>query len=102
MTISEWGMPMVITLLAMGVRCAIDIEHASLKGILRAVIIGIFVGGITNLYLLDYTTGNGAVLSPNMRAAIVGIASAFSQEIFYSVIKLGADPVGLIRSIFNK
>ena len=74
----EWGIPVAISLLAIGARYCINADRASLTGIIRAIIIGIFVGMGVNLYLLD-----GAVVSQELRGAIVGVADALAHEVFF-------------------
>ena len=54
----EWGIPIAISLLAVGARYCINADRASLTGIIRAAIIGIFVGMEVNLYLLDNRQNN--------------------------------------------
>ena len=61
----EWGIPIAISLLAIGARYCINADRVSLTGIIRAIIIGIFVGMKVNLYLLD-----SAVVSQELRGAI--------------------------------
>ena len=58
----ECGIPIAISLLAVGARYCINADRASFVGIIRAIIIGIFVGMEVNLYLL-----NGAVVSQELR-----------------------------------
>ena len=65
----EWGIPIAISLLAVGARYCINADRASFTGIIRAAIIGVFVGIEVNLYLLD-----SAAISPEIRGAIVGVS----------------------------
>lgn len=102
MTIEEWGMPIAITMLAVGVRCSFDEKHASLSGIFQSVLLGILVGSITNLYFIDYVMDNGQIMSHTKRAAIVGITSALSQELYTYAKNAVSNPVDLFRRILNK
>ena len=84
----EWGIPLAISLLAVGARYCINADRASLTGIIRAAIIGIFVGMEVNLYLLD-----GAVVSQELRGAIVGVAAVLAHEVFYWLFLCLRQPV---------
>lgn len=97
MTIESWGLPLAITVLAVGVRCVVDKKYASLSGVIQAILLGLFIGSIVNLYLLDYTGDNGQLLSHTKRTAYVGVASAFSQEIFLWMKGVMANPLDLIK-----
>ena len=97
MTIESWGLPMALTILAVGVRCVVDQKYASFSGVVQAILLGLLVGSITNLYLLDYLGDNGKILSHTKRAAYVGITSAFSQEIFLWMKGIMANPLDLLK-----
>lgn len=97
----DWGLPIAISLLAVGARYCINADRASFAGIVRAVIIGLFVGVEVNLYLLD-----GTGLSQEIRGAIVGIAAALSQEVFLLVIRMfkvvSKDPKAAMDFLLNR
>ena len=97
----EWGIPIAISLLAVGARYCINADRASLTGIIRAAIIGIFVGMEVNLYLLD-----GAVVSQELRGAIVGVAAALAHEVFLLVILMfkaaSKDPKAALANLINQ
>ena len=97
----EWGIPVAISLLAVGARYCINADRASLTGIIRAAIIGIFVGMEVNLYLLD-----GAVVSQELRGAIVGVAAALTHEVFLLVILMfkaaSKDPKAVLANLINR
>ena len=97
----EWGIPIAISLLAVGARYCINADRASIAGIVRAVIIGVFVGTEVNLYLLD-----GEMLSQEMRGAVVGVAAALSQEVFLLVVSMfkavSKDPKALLDYLVNR
>jgi len=98
MIIESWGLPIAITILAVGVRCMVDEQHASIHGVIRAILLGLFVGSVANLYLLDYVTDSGEILSGTKRAAYVGIASGFGQELYLWFKKTLSNP----QDIFNR
>ena len=97
----EWGIPIAISLLAVGARYCINADRASLTGIIRAAIIGVFVGIEVNLYLLD-----DAAISPEMRGAIVGVAVALAHEIFLLVILMfraaSKNPKAVLANLINR
>lgn len=99
MTIESWGLPMALTILAVGVRCVVDQKYASFSGVVQAILLGLLVGSITNLYLLDYLGDNGQLLSHTKRAAYVGIASAFSQEIYIWFKKALSNPSDIFKRL---
>ena len=74
MTIESWGLPLAITMLAVGLRCVVDQKYASLSRVVQAILLGLFFGSVTNLYLLDYIGDNGEILSHTKRAAYVGVS----------------------------
>ena len=97
MTIESWGLPMAITILAVGLRCVVDQKYASLSRVVQAILLGLFFGSVTNLYLLDYIGDNGEILSHTKRAAYVGISSAFSQELFIWLKGVMTNPLDFFR-----
>lgn len=97
MTLDAWGWPLTIAILAAGIRCTVDGKYASLHGVVQAILLGLLFGSITNLYLLDYLDDKGELLSHTKRAAYVGVASAFSQELFIWLKRIMVDPVDYIR-----
>ncbi len=97
MTLDTWGWPLTIAILSAGIRCTVDGKYASLCGVVQAILLGLLFGSITNLYLLDYLDDKGELLSHTKRAAYVGVASAFSQELFIWLKRIMADPIDYIR-----
>ena len=97
----EWGIPIAISLLAVGARYCINADRASFTGIIRAAIIGVLVGIEVNLYLLD-----GAAISQEMRGAIVGVAVALAHEIFLLVILMfraaSKNPKAVLANLINR
>lgn len=93
----EWGIPIAISLLAVGARYCINADRASFVGIIRAAIIGVFVGIEVNLYLLD--------TAAMTRGAIVGIAAALAHEIFLLVMLMfraaSKNPKALLANLLN-
>lgn len=96
----EWGVPLAIAVLAVGARAAINPERATVTSVVRAILIGLFVGVEVNLYLL--TTD----IPQEWRGAVVGLAAALSNELLIGAIKAGQrvaqDPTSLIRWLVNK
>ncbi len=103
MTLEQWGMPLAVTLLSVGVRCSTDPDSASLSGIIRAFLLAVFIGSIVNLYFLDYIMDNGELMSHTKRSAMVGISTGIAQEI-YNVVKKAPETflVNAIKFIFKK
>lgn len=97
MTIEQWGVPIALTLLAVGIRCSIDHEKASLNGVTQAILITILIGSVTNLYLLDYPD-----MKDNTRAALVGVSAAVSQELFAWLRAMANNPLELIKRLLSK
>ena len=97
MILEIWGWPLTMAILAAGVRCTVDGKYASLHGVIQAILLGLLFGSITNLYLLDYLDDKGVLLSHTKRAAFVGVASAFSQELFLWLKRIMVDPIDYIK-----
>lgn len=97
MILETWGWPLTMAILAAGVRCTVDGKYASLYGVIQAILLGLLFGSITNLYLLDYLDDKGVLLSHTKRAAFVGVASAFSQELFLWLKRIMVDPIDYIK-----
>ena len=97
MILESWGWPLTMAILTAGVRCTVDGKYASLHGVVQAILLGLLFGSITNLYLLDYLDDKGVLLSHTKRAAFVGVASAFSQELFIWLKRIMADPIEYIK-----
>ena len=97
MILETWGWSLTMAILAAGVRCTVDGKYASLHGVIQAILLGLLFGSITNLYLLDYLDDKGVLLSHTKRAAFVGFASAFSQELFIWLKRIMVDPIEYIK-----
>lgn len=106
MLVETWGFPLAITVISVGVRCTVDQKNASLYGVVQALAVGLLVGSLINLYLIDYATDKGHILTHNQRTAIVGVSAAISNEIYAGIIKLAgkfmSDPIGLVKKVLNK
>ena len=81
---AKWGVPIAIALLAVAVRILFSADRATLAGVIRGVLVGVFVGTVTNLYLLDYPD-----LGEGTRGALVGMAAVLAEDIIVSLLKLG-------------
>lgn len=89
-----------ISTLAAAARSVLSEDRRSLKGFFRAVVLAIFVGGITGGLVSNYN------FSPAMQGSIVGLCSFVADDILLGVISLvawfKADPSRIINVIFNR
>lgn len=96
----EWGVPLAIAVLAVGARAAINPDRATVTSVIRAILIGLFIGVEVNLYLLT------TEIPQEWRGAIVGLAAALSNELLIGAIKVGQqvaqDPASFIRWFNNR
>lgn len=79
----EWGIPLVIALLAVGVRLVMSAERQTLGAVLRGIFIGLFVGSLANLYFSDYDLGYGT------QGALIGVCVVISEDLIVALIKIG-------------
>lgn len=80
----EWGVPLALAILAVGARYCINAERFTVIGVIRASVIGLFVGAEINLYLLSINS-----LGAEERGALVGLSVILAQEILLVGIKAG-------------
>ncbi len=80
----QWGLPIIIALFAVAVRLFFKADKLSLAGVLRGIIIGLFVGAMVNLAL-----GDVASLSDGERGAIVGVAVVLAEDLIAALLNLG-------------
>lgn len=80
----EWGIPIAIVFLAVGARMLMSTDRLTLLGIIRGVVVGLFVGCLVNLYLSDIPTmGDGT------RGALVGAAAVLAEDLVVILMRLG-------------
>lgn len=80
----QWGIPIVLALLAVGARLLMSTDRLTLLGIVRGVVVGLFVGCAVNLYLTDISTiGDGT------RGAIVGAAAVLAEDLVVILMRVG-------------
>lgn len=97
----QWGIPIVLALLAVGARLLMSTDRLTLIGILRGVVVGLFVGCAVNLYLTDITSiGDGT------RGAIVGAAAVLAEDLVVIMMRVGRylrnRPETIIDFIINR
>ncbi len=97
----QWGIPIVLALLAVGARLLMSTDRLTLIGILRGVVVGLFVGCAVNLYLTDITSiGDGT------RGAIVGAAAVLAEDLVVIMMRVGKylrnRPETIIDFIINR
>jgi len=80
----QWGIPLALAMLAVGARLLMSTDRLTLLGIVRGVVVGLFVGCAVNLYLTDVTTiGDGT------RGAIVGAAAVLAEDLVVIMMRVG-------------
>jgi len=96
----EWGVPLAIAFLAVGVRLVMSMERQTLGGILRGIFIGLFVGSLANLAISDYDFGYGT------QGALVGLFVVVSEDLIVAQIKMGkyirSHPEKILDFIINR
>lgn len=96
----EWGVPLVIAILAVGVRLVMSVERQTIGGILRGIFIGLFVGSMANLYFSDYDLGYGT------KGALIGLCVVISEDLIVALIKIGKyirnHPENVVDFIINR
>lgn len=97
----KWGVPVAIAFLAIGVRLLFSANKLTVIGIARGVIVGLFVGSVVNLYLIDIPE-----IRDGMRGAIVGVSVILAEDLIQAVFVLGKsirnNPEQLFSIIFRK
>jgi hypothetical protein len=80
----QWGIPLALAMLAVGARLLMSTDRLTLLGIIRGVVVGLFVGCAVNLYLTDITTiGDGT------RGALVGAAAVLAEDLVVILMRVG-------------
>jgi hypothetical protein len=80
----QWGLPIAIALMAVAVRLFFRADKLTLFGVVRGVVIGLFVGAMANLAL-----GDIAGLSDGERGAIIGVMVVLAEDLIAAVLSLG-------------
>lgn len=101
---ARWGVPLVLALLAIVARALLSTERATWLGISRTVVVGLFVGACTNLYLADAN-----LLTDGARGAVVGVAAVLAEDLLLALLRVGRrfrdEPfvvVDLLLSVFSR
>lgn len=97
----QWGIPLALALLAVGARLLMSTDRLTLLGIVRGVVVGLFVGCLVNLYLSDISTiGDGT------RGAIVGAAAVLAEDLVVIMMRVGkylrSRPETVLEFILNR
>lgn len=97
----QWGIPIALALMAVGARLLMSTDRLTVLGIVRGVVVGLFVGCAVNLYLSDITTiGDGT------RGALVGAAAVLAEDVVVLLMRLGKyirnRPETIFEIIFNR
>lgn len=79
----SWGLPIAIALIAVAVRLFFRADKLTLFGVIRGVIIGLFIGAMANLAL-----GDIAGLSDGERGAIVGVVVVLAEDMIAAFLSL--------------
>lgn len=99
--LAVWIAPLGLAVLAAIARFATDSNRVTPLGILRAAIVGLTVGAIVNLALVDYDS-----IDQGMRGALVGVAAVLSDDILQLLILFGRrlreDPGGIVRGFLAR
>lgn len=95
---ARWGVPVAVALLAIAVRAVLSTERATLLGLSRTILGGLFVGALTNLYLVD------SGLSDGVRGAVVGGSALIAEDVVLAVLRLARrlreDPLTAVHYVF--
>lgn len=97
----QWGLPLALVLLAVGARLLMSTDRLTLLGIVRGIVVGLFVGCLVNLYLSDMPAiGDGA------RGAIVGASAVLAEDLIVIMLRVGKylrnRPESIIEFILNR
>lgn len=84
--LSQWLLPLGLCLLGVLVRFVFSNNRLTVLGLCRGVLVGIFVGSVVNLYLVNLPD-----LPPETRGAIVGVAAILAEDIILFLLHLGAE-----------
>ncbi len=80
---ARWGVPLALALLAIAARALLSTERATWLGITRTVVVGLFVGAVTNLYLADSN-----LLTDGARGAVVGVAAVLAEDLLMALLRV--------------
>lgn len=81
--ITMWGLPVALALLAIGARLSVSPERITLPGVVRGLVLGVFVGCVTNAWLLNSTMSHGE------RGALVGICAVIAEDLVFAMLLIG-------------
>lgn len=97
----QWGIPLALALLAVGARLLMSTDRLTLIGILRGVVVGLFVGCLVNLYLSDVPT-----MGEGTRGALVGASAVLAEDLVVMLMRVGKylrnRPETIIEFILNR
>ena len=92
---ARWGVPIGVALLAIAARALLSTERATLGSLTRTVVVGLFVGAVTNLWLAD-----AGLLTDGARGAVVGVAAVLAEDLVLALMRIGRrlrdDPLGVV------
>lgn len=90
----RWGVPLAIAMLAVVARYLVTAPKPTLWALVRGMVVGVFVGALTNLYLADIPA-----ISDGTRGALVGLAAILAEDLVIVILaggrKLRSNPAGV-------
>jgi Na+/proline symporter len=96
----QWGVPIAIALVAVAVRLLFSADRMTVVGVLRGIVVGLFVGALTNLYISgmpDLTDGE--------RGALIGLAVVLAEDLVVLLLRIGRkirdNPESVIAAILR-
>ena len=94
---AEWGIPIAIALIAVGVRLLFSSSRITFPGIIRSIVVAVFVGLLAAKYIFDtqsYTDG--------VKYIVIALMAILSEDLVEGILRLGRkfnnDPEGFIKS----
>lgn len=93
---AKWGVPIGVALLAIAARALLSTEKATILGLTRTVVVGLFVGATVNLGLADTVS-----LTDGQRGAVVGVAAVVAEDVVLFLMRLARrlrdDPLAVLN-----
>lgn len=109
---AEWGVPVAVALMAVGVRMLLTSEKWTLLGVVRGLAVGAFVGLLAALWVWDmqrielFWLFDVDPLTVGQKGAIIGLCAMMAEDLVVAAIligrKLREDPVGILTALFSR
>ena len=96
----EWGIPLAIALVAVGIRLLFKTSGVTFKSVIRSIVVAVFVGLLAAKYIFDTSS-----YSDGFKYIVIALMAILAEDIVEGLFRLGKkfreDPEKFIKSFIR-